>query len=39
MTHRRKILGEDVYLAGIASLQSQPDDKVFARWILNFFAY
>jgi len=37
MTHRRKLLGESVYQAGINSLQLKSDARVFAQWIVQFF--
>ncbi len=37
MGHRRKILGESVYQAGVSSLRIAPDDKIFTHWMLNFF--
>ena len=33
---RRQLLGEDVYQAGINSLQKSTDERLFARWMLAF---
>lgn len=37
MMHRRKILGESVYQAGLSSLHLVPDNRIFTYWVLNFF--
>lgn len=36
MDLRREMIGEDVYSAGVASLQGQPERDRIGRWILNF---
>jgi GMP synthase-like glutamine amidotransferase len=36
MDYRREILGEEVYQAGVASLDEQPDVERMAGWILRF---
>jgi hypothetical protein len=33
---RRQLLGEDVYQAGINSLQKSTDERLFVRWMLAF---
>ena len=33
---RRQLLGEDVYQAGINSLQKSTDERLFARWMVTF---
>ena len=33
---RRELLGEQVYHAGMDSLQQQTDEKLFTRWMLAF---
>jgi GMP synthase-like glutamine amidotransferase len=33
---RRELLGEQVYQAGMDSLQQQTDEKLFTRWMLAF---
>ena len=33
---RRQLLGEDVYQAGINSLQKSTDERLFTRWMLTF---
>jgi len=39
MEFRRKLIGEQVYEAGMASLASAPQQERVARWILNFLRY
>lgn len=39
MEFRRKLIGEQVYQAGMASLASAPQQERVARWILNFLQY
>jgi GMP synthase-like glutamine amidotransferase len=36
MASRREILGEELYAAGMASLDEPADGRMAARWILNF---
>ena len=36
MVHRRDIIGEDTYAAGMASLQGEHEGQRVALWILNF---
>ena len=33
---RRELLGEQVYQAGMDSLQQQTDEKLFTQWMLAF---
>ena len=36
MEFRREMIGEDVYVGGVASLQRKPESDRIGRWILNF---
>ena len=38
MNMRRDLIGEDVWRAGIASLEAQTHERLVGRWILNFCA-
>lgn len=38
MTLRAEILGEEKVAEGMASLEGETDDAIFARWMLNFLA-
>ena len=38
MNFRRKMVGEDKYLEGIASLSQEPSSQTISRWMLNFLA-
>jgi GMP synthase-like glutamine amidotransferase len=39
MEFRREVIGEQTYMAGVASLANDPETQRIARWILNFLGY